>query len=167
MYFNWLNPKAQIQKVSDKGTGSFAQEIICQGEIVASFGGFVVQTKDLNDFSQDRVSRSIQASQTSYILSGPKPEPGDMVNHSCNPNCGAIGISTIIAMKQIEVGQEITFDYAMTDASPYDEFICFCGEVNCRKKITGNDWQLFEIQEKYKGFFNSNIEKLILNSRKN
>ena len=167
MYFNWLNPKAQIQKVSDKGTGSFAQEIICQGEIVASFGGFVVQTKDLNDFSQDRVSRSIQASQTSYILSGTKPEPGDMVNHSCNPNCGAIGISTILAMKQIEVGQEITFDYAMTDASPYDEFICFCGEANCRKKITGNDWQLFEIQEKYKGFFNSNIEKLILNSRKN
>ena len=167
MYFNWLNPKARIQKVSDKGTGSFAQEIICQGEIVASFGGFVVQTKDLNDFSQDRVSRSIQASQTSYILSGTKPEPGDMVNHSCNPNCGAIGISTIVAMKQIEVGQEITFDYAMTDASPYDEFICLCGEANCRKKITGNDWQLFEIQEKYKGFFNSNIEKLILNSRKN
>ena len=167
MYFNWLNPKARIQKVSDKGTGSFAQEIICQGEIVASFGGFVVQTKDLIDFSQDRVSRSIQASQTSYILSGTKPEPGDMVNHSCNPNCGAIGISTIVAMKQIEVGQEITFDYAMTDASPYDEFNCFCGEVNCRKKITGNDWQLFEIQEKYKGFFNSNIEKLILNSRKN
>lgn len=161
MYFNWLNPKARIQKVSDKGTGSFAQEIICQGEIVASFGGFVVQTKDLNDFSQDRVSRSIQASQTSYILSGTKPEPGDMVNHSCNPNCGAIGISTIVAMKQIEVGQEITFDYAMTDASPYDEFNCFCGEANCRKKITGNDWQLLEIQEKYKGFFSLFVEQLI------
>jgi len=166
LYFNWLNPKAQIKKISDKGAGSFAQEIISQGEVVASFGGFVVQTKDLKDFSQDRVSRSIQASKTTYILSGLEPEPGDMLNHSCNPNCGATGISTIVAIKQIEVGEEITFDYAMTDASSYDEFVCFCGQANCRKKITGNDWQIEDIQEKYKGFFSSYVEKLISRSRK-
>jgi len=165
--FNWLSPKAEMRHTPGKGFGSFAIEKISKGEVVASFGGFVVETHYLKNYSKDRVARSLQLNENKYLLSGSHPEPGDMVNHSCNPNCGAIGISRIVAMKQIEVGQEITFDYAMTDASPYDEFICFCGEVNCRKKITGNDWQLFEIQEKYKGFFNSNIEKLILNSRKN
>ena len=166
MYFNWLNPKAHIAKISAKGKGSFAKELIHQGEVVASFGGFAVKASDLKNYSQDRVSRSIQASQHSYILSGRESEPGDMLNHSCNPNCGAVGIATIKAMKQIEVGDEITFDYAMTDASPYDEFVCFCGETNCRKNITGNDWQNQEIQKKYKGYFSAYVESLILSSRK-
>jgi hypothetical protein len=167
LYFNWLNPKAQIKTISDKGIGSFAQEVIYRGEVVASFGGYVVKASYLKNYSQDRASRSIQASQNLYLLSGAEPEPGDMLNHSCNPNCGAFGISTIVAMKQIEVTEEITFDYAMTDATAYDEFDCFCGESNCRKRITGNDWQIQDIQEKYKGFFSSNVEKLILNLRKN
>jgi hypothetical protein len=144
-----------------KGSGSFAIRKITKGEVVASFGGFVVGQKDLKDFSIDRVARSLQLDEATYLLSGPLPEAGDMINHSCDPNCGAFGTSSVIAKSDIEMGEELTFDYAMTDASQYDEFKCFCGKENCRGKITGNDWQDPILQSKYNNFFSSFIKKLI------
>lgn len=150
-----------MEKVADKGTGSFAKESIEQGEVVASFGGFVVQRKELRKFSKDRVSRSIQINNDIYLLSGSNPEPGDMLNHSCYPNCGATGISTIVAIRQINIGEELTFDYAMTDSSTYDEFDCICSSPGCRKKITGNDWMIKELHIKYKNNFTDYINKLI------
>ena len=109
----------------------------------------------------DRVARSLQLDEANYLLSGPTPEPGDMINHSCEPNCGAFGTSSVISMIDIEVGQELTFDYAMTDSSQYDEFNCICGKENCRRKITGKDWQDPILQSKYKNYFSSFITKLI------
>jgi 2-succinyl-5-enolpyruvyl-6-hydroxy-3-cyclohexene-1-carboxylate synthase len=46
-----------------------------------------------------------------------------------------------IALKDIQIGEELSFDYAMTDTSQYDEFVCEGNESNCRQKITGSDWQ--------------------------
>jgi hypothetical protein len=159
--YNWLTPKAQMRQTPGKGSGSFVIEKIMKGEIVASFGGFVVGQKDLKDYSTDRVARSLQLDETNYLLSGPIPESGDMINHSCEPNCGAIGTSSVIAMTYIEVSEELTFDYAMTDSSQYDEFNCFCGKENCRGKITGKDWQDPILQSKYNNYFSSYITTLI------
>jgi hypothetical protein len=159
--YNWLTPKAQMRQTPGKGSGSFAIENIIKGEVVASFGGFVVGQKALKDYSTDRVARSLQLNEAIYLLSSPTPESGDMINHSCEPNCGAFGTSSVIAMTDIEIGEELTFDYAMTDSSQYDEFKCFCGKENCRGRITGKDWQEPILQSKYKNYFSSFITKLI------
>ena len=95
------------------------------------------------------------------MLSGLEPEPGDMFNHSCEPNCGAFGTSSVISLSEIAIGEELTFDYAMTDSLEYDQFDCACGKSNCRGKITGKDWQNPEIQKKYNKYFSSFISKLI------
>jgi hypothetical protein len=162
--FNWLSPKAQMRKTPGKGSGSFTISKIYKGEIVASFGGFVVEQEDLKQYSIDRVARSLQLNESKYLLSAKLPEPGDMLNHSCEPNCGASGTSSIIAMREIEVGEELTFDYATTDVSQYDEFNCACRKINCREKITGNDWQTLNLQQKYKGYFSTYIQRLIESS---
>ena len=161
MDYNWLTPKAQMHQTPGKGSGSFAIEKITKGEVVASFGGFVVGQKELKDYSTDRVARSLQLDEANYLLSGPLPEPGDMINHSCEPNCGAFGTSSVMAMTDIEISEELTFDYAMTDSSQYDEFKCNCGKENCRGKITGKDWQDPILQNKYNNYFSSFITKLI------
>ena len=161
MEFNWLSPKAEMRHTPGKGFGSFAIEKISKGEVVASFGGFVVETQYLQKYSNDRVARSLQLNENKYLLSGPHPEPGDMLNHSCEPNCGALGTSSIYAIKEIQPGIELTFDYAMTDASKYDEFNCVCNADSCRKKITGEDWKNKIIQQKYSGYFSSFIKQLI------
>ena len=159
--YNWLTPKAQMRQTPGKGSGSFAIEKITKGEVVARFGGFVVGQKELKDYSTDRVARSLQLDEANYLLSGPTPEPGDMINHSCEPNCGAFGTSSVIVMIDIEVGEELTFDYAMADSSEYDEFKCFCEKERCRGKITGKDWQDPILQRKYKNYFSSFVTKLI------
>jgi len=159
--YNWLTPKAQMRVTPGKGSGSFAVSKIHKGETVASFGGHVINQNELSNHSPDRVSRSLQLNEDVYLLSGMVPEAGDMINHSCDPNCGITGTSSVQALRDIEIGEELTFDYAMTDSSEYDEFICACGKNNCRGKITGKDWQKEEIQSKYKNYFGSYIEKLI------
>jgi uncharacterized protein len=67
----------------------------------------------------------------------------------------------LVALRDIKAGEELTFDYAMSDGSPYDEFECCCGSANCRKKVTGNDWKLPGLWEKYKGYFSPYLARRI------
>jgi hypothetical protein len=64
-------------------------------------------------------------------------------------------------MRDIAVGEELTFDYAMSDAADYDEFDCACEVEICRGKVRGTDWQLPELQSRYAGWFSSYVQKLI------
>ena len=84
-----------------------------------------------------------------------------MINHSCAPNCGLSGSALLVAMRDIVTDEEITFDYAMSDASDYDEFACMCGQPACRLAVTGADWRDPEIQAAYDGWFSPYLNKLI------
>jgi len=85
-----------------------------------------------------------------------------MFNHSCNPNSGLSGQITLIAIREIERDEEVCFDYAMSDSSDYDEFECHCGQPNCRKKITGRDWKLPELQGRYRDYFSPYLQRRII-----
>ena len=159
--YNWLTPKAQARPAGEKGWGSFAVESIPSGETVAAFGGWVVDRATLSTMSHDRQSRSIQVDDDLYLVSDEMPEPGDMLNHSCEPNAGLKGSALLVAMRDIAVGEEITFDYAMCDASDYDEFRCLCGEPTCREIVTGSDWRDPVLQEKYAGWFSPYLARRI------
>ena len=161
MDFNWLNPKAEAKPAGGKGWGSFAVEPICAGETVAAFGGYIVPLAVLNTFSHDRQSRSIQVDTDLYLVSGETPDSGDMLNHSCDPNCGLSGQLLLIAMRDIAPGEELCFDYAMCDASDYDEFRCLCGAPNCREVVTGSDWRDEDLRAKYAGWFSPYLARRI------
>ncbi len=161
MDFNYLTPKAETRPAGVKGWGNFATEIIPANETVAAFGGRVVDRLSLGSLSRSRQSRAIQIDENLWLVSEETPEPGDMVNHSCDPNCGLIGGTVVVAIRDIPAGEEITFDYAMCDTDDYDEFKCACGSENCRGVITGKDWQIPELQERYRGWFSSYLERRI------
>jgi hypothetical protein len=67
----------------------------------------------------------------------------------------------LVAMRDIEPGEELTFDYAMCDASDYDEFACLCGTRSCRGIVTGADWRDPVLQAKYMGFHSPYLMKRI------
>jgi hypothetical protein len=159
--YNWLTPKAQARPAGAKGWGSFATQSISAGETVAAFGGWVIDRSALASLSPDRQSRSIQVDDDLYLVSDETPEPGDMLNHSCEPNAGMSGSTMLIAMRDISPGEEITFDYAMCDASDYDEFSCMCGVPTCRGIVTGSDWRDPVLQAKYRGWFSPYLVKRI------
>jgi hypothetical protein len=39
--------------------------------------------------------------------------------------------------------------------------VCSCGTPSCRRLITGGDWKIPELQERYAGFFSSYITRKI------
>ncbi len=69
-----------------------------------------------------------------------------------------------VAMRDIPAGEELTHDWAMTDNDDYS-VECNCGARNCRKTLTGKDWQKPELQKKYAGYFSAYLAKFILAQR--
>ena len=63
------------------------------------------------------------------------------------------GSTVLVALRDIEPGEMITYDYATSDGCDYDEFECACGSAMCRGKVTGYDWMLPELQLRYRGHF--------------
>ncbi len=161
MDYNWLTPKAEAMLLGNKGWGSVATEPINAGETLAGFGGWAVPRAVLDTMSTDRRARSIQIDNDLFLVSDETPEPGDMVNHSCDPTGGLLGGTLLVARRDIAVGEEISFDYAMSDSSDYDEFTCDCGTPLCRRVVTGDDWRLPELQERYSGWFSPYIARKI------
>lgn len=85
-------------------------------------------------------------------------EDVDFLNHSCDANCGISGSLQIVAMRDIGPGEELAFDYAMSESSDY-EMECRCGGANCRGRITGADWRRKDLQERYRGYFSAYLQK--------
>ena len=68
---------------------------------------------------------------------------------------------TLVALHDIQPNEEVCFDYAMTDSTPYDEFACGCGASICRGMVTGDDWKLPNLQTRYDGFFSPYLQRRI------
>lgn len=58
--------------------------------------------------------------------------PMHMTNHSCDPNAGFDEGGMLVALREIEPGEEITYDYVAhpLPASPWS-FKCECGAERC------------------------------------
>ncbi|MEP7047205.1 MAG: SET domain-containing protein-lysine N-methyltransferase [Ilumatobacteraceae bacterium] len=146
---------------STKGYGSVVGEPIAAGEIVAAFGGRCVRRDEFDLLPASQQVRSVQIDENLYMAGAPEPEPADFINHSCDPNCVLSGNVLIVAARDIAVGEEVTYDYATTDGSDYDEFECSCGTSMCRGKVSGHDWMLPELQLRYRGSFSPYLAKRI------
>lgn len=59
------------------------------------------------------------------------------VNHSCDPACLAPGFDLEIAVRDIEVGEELCDDYGTLN--PTEPFDCACGTPSCRKVVWPDD----------------------------
>jgi SET domain-containing protein len=152
------NPKV-ILKTHEFGKGLFAKEKIFSGEVIAEFDG-EIYTDDISDndkWNQDLNDHCIQFSENAWRYS-----KGIAVfsNHSCNPNCGIKNLFQIVAMRDINSGEEITWDYEMTEDNETENeksfyfwaMDCKCGSENCRGKIGSYKNMPEETRKRYKGF---------------
>jgi uncharacterized protein len=160
---SYVAPQLTVRELSHKGgCGLIAREPIVRGEVLVVWGGEAVTWDELMTFSDRDRRFSVQVEEQVFLAPVRRNlEPGDFINHSCSPNAGMSGQIAIVAMRDISPGEEVCFDYAMTDSVPYDEFPCGCGAVNCRGRVTANDWKLPELQKAYKGYFSPYLQRLI------
>ncbi|GAB4424930.1 MAG: hypothetical protein Kow002_14440 [Anaerolineales bacterium] len=161
-YHSYLSPKLEARPLPQKGGyGVFAREFIKKGDLLVLWGGRIVSEADLDPTMPDFTQRVLQIEEGLFMIQPVPLESSDYFNHSCNPNAGFSGQIALVAMRDIQAGEEVCFDYAMCDGSPYDEFVCSCGAENCRGNITGEDWKLPELRERYAGYYMPYLQRRI------
>lgn len=159
---NLLASTVEPRSISSKGFGSFALVRIPRNSHIATFGGPILTAAAFSLEPPDVRSRSIQVERDCFMVGPPQREPGDSINHSCEPNCGMRNATQIVTMRDVLEGEELTYDYAMSDATHYDQFLCNCGAKCCRGTITGEDWKLPTNQAKYQGYFSPYVARAIV-----
>ncbi len=62
--------------------------------------------------------------------------PWRFLNHSCEPNA-AYRARAFVALRSIQAGEAVTFDYDTTELDMAVAFDCGCGSSQCRGRISG------------------------------
>jgi hypothetical protein len=162
---SYLTPKAR--GVVEPATGYrkvVAVEALHRDELVIMWGGRIITASQVPEIPRD-LSKFITQMDDGLFMFSNKDEPPDWINHSCDPNCGMFGQISIVAMRDVSAGEELTMDYAMTEDNHFlhEQFECHCGAPSCRKRMHPQDWRLPELQKKYRGYFSPFIQRKINN----
>ena len=159
---NWTHSALIVRKTADRGLGVFSTADISKGELVIMYGGRVLTGAQLQllPTSEDMV---VQVEEDLFFVAIDWNELGigERINHSCDPNVGFSGQMSVVAMRDISAGEEITMDYALCDGRESFYLRCACGEALCRKTIRGSDWQRGDLQAKYYEYFQPFLQRRI------
>ena len=161
----YCNEKMYVQHTGDsrRGFGCFARENISKGEVSRCLDARLLTKVEVAMLPQryQGICYEVDDEHEMCPLDFDDLSAEWYMNRSCNPNMATLpDLFTGIALRDIEPGEELTYDYATTD-SRYADFECFCGAPNCRSIITGNDWMIPELQERYQGYFQKNIQEKV------
>jgi uncharacterized protein len=149
----YASPRLVGRRCTEKGgRGVYARESFRRGDLLVVFAGSALEGRDISSLSADQRRLLLQIEDDLYLLSHVEGW-ADWVNHCCEPNAGLRGQVSLVAMRDIEAGEEICYDYAMSDGSSYDGFDCRCGAVTCRRRVAGDDWMKEDLWERYRGYF--------------
>jgi len=154
---SYLSLRTEVKKSPIHGRGLFARDDIAKGEVVAVKGGRIVNRKTLEQLQPSLGFAEIQIADDLFICPTTAEDREDSMifsNHSCDPNIGVRGEITFVAMRDIRAGEELTHDWAMTDDDE-SSTECKCGAANCRRILTGKDWQRPELQRRYGNYFSA------------
>lgn len=145
------NKKVVIKKTKKRGRGVFAKTRILKGEVIAVFDG-PTYDGDFEDWTDDLYYHAIQYGREKWRDS---KGIARLINHSCDPNCGIRSLFKVVAMRDIMPGEEVTWDYEMTEKNPYWRMKCHCGTEICRKVIGDYSRMPRSIRKKYGNYISA------------
>ena len=82
------------------------------------------------------------------------------LNHSCDPNCWYDG-DALVTRRPIEAGEELTYDYATGSDDSDLVLYCHCETYRCRQIVTGDDWTIPQLQQRYAGHWATPLRRRI------
>lgn len=154
------NLEVKVASIPEAGLGVFAAEPIKKGEHIITYTGHLYDESQDYQPWHDKVvllpsDKGVQIS-VDPLCPGSPGSGAEFINHACFPNCEIVfpereGASypEFYALRDIEEGEEITFDYQLTDGGEptlqecIENWPCFCGHPMCRKTtahIPLKDW---------------------------
>ncbi|KAK1933157.1 SET domain containing protein [Babesia divergens] len=143
-------PKLRLQHLDGKGVGAFATDTIERNELVCEYVGELITQAEFQrcvgswSFAElDNENRGhwyiMKVHKDAYIDSTNVGNVARFINHSCDPNCSSIPYSVngafrmgVFALRRIEKGEEVTYNYGFTSRGVGVGFKCLCGSKNCR-----------------------------------
>lgn len=155
---SWYDARVAIRPSTIQGGGMFAEALIACDEVIAIMGGTIMTEEEFQAFigTVPRWNATQIGEQLHLVdlIQSPDQVSGS-INHSCDANLWLADEVTIVARRSIAEGEELTLDYALTTIAPTWRLDqpCQCGTPVCRRTITGNDWQLPEVQQRYAAHF--------------
>ncbi len=121
--------KLYVRESPQHGKGVFASGPIRKGEPIIVFGGPVLHRSQVN-FSDYH----LQIGEALYL--GSSGDADDFINHSCAPNAGFCDGLTLVAVRDIAIDEEVTWDYSTAiDEEDFGGFPCACGASTCRGMV--------------------------------
>ena len=136
------------------GYGIYASRNIREGEIIFKGEGRAQRIitkrfveKNWNEDEKLHFRRyAYPVSEELFILWDDNPSEWAPQNHSCDPNTAFDGL-TVLAIKNILKGEELTVDYADFLDENMEPFDCRCGSSSCRGKISGPNSNSLTLRE--------------------
>lgn len=150
-----VSPKVKLAEAPKYGPnerGLFAAAPIRKDEVIGIWEGDIYIADKATNLPCDE-----KACPRDYALQiGPKEyqyteEVIKYTNHSCEPNTGYNASGAMVAMRDIEEGEEILIDYEMSENSDFT-LICKCGNTTCRRNIGAFKNLPQSLKEKYKDY---------------
>ncbi|MGC4936400.1 SET domain-containing protein [Kribbella sp. DT2] len=146
----WAHPHLVVRESSIAGQGLFATAPIAAGEVVSVLAGRKVSTAELTGLLKHPPVDTITLEDDLHLVLPNDPRPVIAYgNHSCDANTWWTDAVTLTARRDFAPGDELTSDYGTSTGVDNWQMTCTCGSLLCRKVITGADWQLPELQERY------------------
>ena len=118
--------------------GSFrtvAREAAASGTVLFELEGRVVD-RPTRYTVQIGVDQHVEAPEGASLLDHLDRFPWRFLDHSCAPNARIEG-RRVIAVRAIEPGDAVTFDYCTTEFEMATPFDCACGAPACRGRVSG------------------------------
>jgi hypothetical protein len=123
-------PDVRIDQ-TDVGLGVFVTRDFARHEEILVFRGTEIDYRGTLT-KGDRECDAFQIGIDRYLDLEP---PGVYINHSCDPNVGVRDQVRLVALRDLEAGEEIRYDYSTTMAENHWEMACRCGSPHCRGLI--------------------------------
>eukprot|EP00405_Crypthecodinium_cohnii_P036368 CAMPEP_0206541538 /NCGR_PEP_ID=MMETSP0325_2-20121206/9674_1 /ASSEMBLY_ACC=CAM_ASM_000347 /TAXON_ID=2866 /ORGANISM="Crypthecodinium cohnii, Strain Seligo" /LENGTH=221 /DNA_ID=CAMNT_0054039499 /DNA_START=89 /DNA_END=751 /DNA_ORIENTATION=+ len=115
----------EIKGTEEKGYGIFTRKPFAKDEMVFSARALWKSPR--------RTSHSLQTNWEEHII---MDAPAIFLNHSCEATVGLLpneqGAYDFVALRPLEVGEEIVIDYGMAEFKPTAIEKCLCGTPACR-----------------------------------
>jgi hypothetical protein len=126
------HPAVATQRSAIAGHGSFAGAPIPAGEIVFR-----------------------------YAVPPAGPDGLGTLNHSCDPTLGWADERTLVTVRDVRAGEELTTDYALGTADPAFMMVCHCETYRCRQMIEGDDWRIPQLRRRYARYWAPAVAELL------
>lgn len=116
------------QKISNEQNALFALQSFQPGEVIAEFWAGTIAAEPTYLTVQVDVGKHITL----------QPEFLQYINHSCAPNVFFdTTLMQVVALKEIQEGEEFSFFYPSTEWQMTQSFNCYCGSPECIGNIRG------------------------------